>query len=119
MTSKHNKLIKGTATQSNYNLITESGYYWINPSVTTANQPVSGYGMLEVVEASSSARLQRFTGYQSVAVYSRTYANSQWYPWGNESNNRLIKQDFTNIASNVTINADSAISQTVFPKASF
>lgn len=81
LSNKQNKLLKGTATAADYNDITTPGWYWINPSTTTANQPISGYGILEVAEVSTSSRLQRFTSYSTGVIYSRSYTNAQWYDW--------------------------------------
>ena len=74
----------GTSDATDFDDITLDGRYWIDPNITTGNQPSTGYGVLEVIRGmglDSGAILQRYTVINSPAVYERIYGNGQWYPW--------------------------------------
>ena len=84
-------LVRGMATQSDFNSITTPGSYWINPSITTGNHPFSGsYGVLNVysVFGTTDGLLQEFTVYNGADHSGRTTfrlkVNNVWCLWNNK-----------------------------------
>lgn len=71
------------STAADCNDITTAGWYWINPSVTTANLPNSTYGFLEVLRTQNNTQggaIQRFHT-TNPTIYERMYVNSSWTDW--------------------------------------
>lgn len=60
---------------------TDVGTFWVNLSRCTNGPASSGYGILQMVKASSGLRQQTFTFYSSGEIWVRTYTNSRWYNW--------------------------------------
>ena len=80
--NKQDSLIKITPMEQDFNNLTSSGWYWINPTITTQNPPLSEWGLLEVCNILSI--IQRFTTYsvtRESKQYVRMYANNEWTPW--------------------------------------
>lgn len=80
--NKQDLLVKITPTESNFDELYTSGWYWINPTITNINAPVSDWGLLETYN--TGGIMQRFTTYsvtQESKQYVRMYANSVWSLW--------------------------------------
>lgn len=80
--NKQDLLVKMTPTESNFDELYTSGWYWINPTITNINAPVSEWGLLEIYN--TGGIMQRFTTYsvtQESKQYVRMYANSVWSLW--------------------------------------
>lgn len=80
--NKQDLLVKITPTESNFDELYTSGWYWINPTITNINAPVSEWGILETYN--TGGIMQRFTTYsvtQESKQYVRMYANSVWSLW--------------------------------------
>lgn len=80
--NKQDLLVKITPTESNFDELYTSGWYWINPTITNINAPVSEWGLLETYN--TGGIMQRFTTYsvtQESKQYVRMYANSVWTLW--------------------------------------
>lgn len=70
----------GTASQADFNDITEPGSYWIRPDTTTQHAPASSYGLLNVTRSSSSVIVQSFTQ-TNLRFYQRIFFNNAWSSW--------------------------------------
>ena len=57
--NKQDLLVKMTPTESNFDELYTSGWYWINPTITNINAPVSEWGLLEIYN--TGGIMQRFT----------------------------------------------------------
>lgn len=80
--NKQDLLVKMTPTESNFDELYTSGWYWINPTITNINAPISEWGLLEIYN--TGGIMQRFTTYsttQESKQYVRMYANSVWSLW--------------------------------------
>lgn len=72
-----------TPTETDFNNIQTAGWYWIDSSVTTSNQPTANNGVLEVIRSTGNTGgviLQRYHANTSV-IYERLYSNSTWASW--------------------------------------
>lgn len=93
----------GQPTASDFNNITTAGNYWVNPSVTTANQPTNDFGILQVLRANGNdggVIEQIFWAYRRGTFY-REYANNQWYAW----RGKVINATVTSIHSSYKIDS--------------
>lgn len=71
---------------SNFNNITENGFYWVH-TTDKINVPMSNtYGYLEI---KNNGLFQRFTHYIRPITLVRTYVNGSWQEWHNPYSNRL------------------------------
>lgn len=78
-----NLMSHGTTT-GDFNSIVDQGIYWMELASSTNGPGTSGVGFLEVVNGftlASSGVLQRFTYYDTLDTYIRTYMNSTWIDW--------------------------------------
>lgn len=81
ITNWNNKFNAGHGIYSGASLndCTIAGWYYISPSITTANIPVTSWGILEVIRTSrndAGAVLQRFTAVNNGITYTRYDANA-------------------------------------------
>ncbi len=74
-------ILGGNTYTGDLNDNTDVGVFWVNLSSCTNGPASSGFGILQMVKASSGLRQQTFTFYSSGEIWVRTYANSQWYNW--------------------------------------
>ena len=96
-----------TISETDLNNVTTQGFYWVNPSTTTTNMPVSNYGNLEVfrsVGTSGGHVMQRFSVWNSATVYERLYINSAWQAWRRTADE---SRWFHTIASSYTLQTET------------
>ena len=74
-------ILGGNTYTGDLNDNTDVGTFWVNLSSCTNGPASSGFGILQMVKASSGLRQQTFTFYSSGEIWVRTYVNSQWYNW--------------------------------------
>lgn len=77
-------VIKTGTLTGNIDNFDDTGIYWVNFEDITNAPYNTGYGWVEILESSSTSRVQKVFKYSAngiTEVAFRGYTNSRWYPW--------------------------------------